>query len=235
MDAGYGYLLKQKIRQITDEWLMEDENMALWLGYGDENLTASKRRILITKFVGEAYELLQQPNYDGFRRNCFAKTGCLLTADGSEDDLVKPEGLLNYKPIPTSNSDSEIEAEIVVPEPDEAPEDIIVPESDEEELGEENNIILEKEDCDDENDRLYNVKLVGTKIRGLYEGSGWSTGTIKYYNSKIDKYLVEFDDKSTDLIKEEEIDGIEICFVVENEKRKKRVDYRALHNGDDSE
>ena len=37
------------------------------------------------------------------------------------------------------------------------------------------------------------------------------------------------------LIKEEEIDGIEICFVVENEKRKKRVDYRALHNGDDSE
>ena len=134
MDAGYGYLLKQKIRQITDEWLMEDENMALWLGYGDENLTASKRRILITKFVGEAYELLQQPNYDGFRRNCFAKTGCLLTADGSEDDLVKPEGLLNYKPIPTSNSDSEIEAEIVVPEPDEAPEDIIVPESDEEEL-----------------------------------------------------------------------------------------------------
>ena len=89
-------------------------------------------------------------------------------------------------------------------------------------LGEENNIILEKEDCDDENDRLYNVKLVGTKIRGLYEGSGWSTGTIKYYNSKIDKYLVEFDDKSTDLIKEEEIDGIEICFVVENKKRKKK-------------
>ena len=48
-------------------------------------------------------------------------------------------------------------------------------------------------------------------------------------------YLVEFDDKSTDYIKEEEVDGIEMCFVVEKEKRKKRVDYRALHNGDDSE
>ena len=51
--------------------------------------------------------------------------------------------------------------------------------------------------------------MVGSKIRGLYEGSGWNTGTIKYYNSKLDKYLLGFDD----LIREEDIDGVELFFV----------------------
>ena len=31
---------------------------------------------------------------------------------------------------------------------------------------------------DDENERVYNVKLVGNKICGLYEGSRWNTGTV---------------------------------------------------------
>ena len=64
-------------------------------------------------------------------------------------------------------------------------------------------------EIDDENDRVYNVNFVGNKIRGLYEGSGWNTGTIKYYNSKLDKYLLAFDDGSDDLFREEDIDDVE--------------------------
>ena len=37
-------------------------------------------------------------------------------------------------------------------------------------------------EIDDENDRVYNVKLVVDS-----EGSGWNTGTVKYYSSKLDK------------------------------------------------
>ena len=31
----------------------------------------------------------------------FEKTGCLITADGSEDDNINPEGLPNYKVLPS--------------------------------------------------------------------------------------------------------------------------------------
>ena len=85
-------------------------------------------------------------------------------------------------------------------------------------------------EIDDENDRVYNVNLVGTKIRGLYEGSGWNTGTIKYYNSKLDKYLLGFDDGSDDLIREEDIDDVELFFV-DKPKRSQRVDYSAMAKG----
>jgi hypothetical protein len=78
-------------------------------------------------------------------------------------------------------------------------------------------------EIDDENDRVYNVNFVGNKIRGLYEGSGWNTGTIKYYNYKLDKYSLVFDDGSDDLIREEDIDGVELFFV-DKPKRSHRVD-----------
>ena len=72
---------------------------------------------------------------------------------------------------------------------------------------------IETEDVDDEDDRIYDDNLVGTQIRGHYEGSGWHTGTIEYYNSELDKYLVLFEDESEDLIKVEDIDGVDIKFM----------------------
>lgn len=72
---------------------------------------------------------------------------------------------------------------------------------------------IETEEEDDEDDRIYDDNLVGTQIRGHYEGSGWHTGTIEYYNSELDKYLVLFEDESEDLIKVEDIDGVDIKFM----------------------
>ena len=80
-------------------------------------------------------------------------------------------------------------------------------------------------EIDDENDRVYNVNLVGNKICRLYEGSGWNTGTVKYY--KLDQYLLVFDDGSEDLIREEDIEMI----FVDKPKRSHRVDYSAMTKG----
>ena len=55
----------------------------------------------------------------------------------------------------------------------------------------------------------------------------WNTGTIKYYNYKLDKYSLVFDDGSDDLIREEDIDGVELFFV-DKPKRSHRVDYSAM-------
>jgi len=57
------------------------------IGY-DSKLTASERRILISHWVGEAWNKLCAPEYDNLRRRCWEKTGCLMTADGSEDPSV---------------------------------------------------------------------------------------------------------------------------------------------------
>ena len=100
VDAGYAELLKVKVRQAHYKWLDSDENADKW--YGEDNqFTASERRILITHWVGEAQKALVDERYDRFRREISERTGCLLTADGSSDGLVRPEELPDYKVPPT--------------------------------------------------------------------------------------------------------------------------------------
>ena len=52
---------------------------------------------MITHWAGDAYSKLISPEYDAFRWRLFEKTGCLVTADGSDGDKITPEGLPNYK------------------------------------------------------------------------------------------------------------------------------------------
>ena len=60
-----------------------------------------KRRILRTHWVGEAYSKLMMDDYSKSRWRSFKKTGCLITADGSEDFKIEPEGLTGYTVPPT--------------------------------------------------------------------------------------------------------------------------------------
>ena len=100
-DAGYAELLKVKVRQAHYKWLDFSENADRW--YREDNqFTASERRIMITYWVEEAFNALVNERYDRFRREMFGRTGCLLTVDGSGDDLVRPEGLPGYNVPPTS-------------------------------------------------------------------------------------------------------------------------------------
>ena len=92
VDAGYAQILKVLVRQAFDRWMDNDDNADKWCS-PDKTFTAKDRRILICNWAGEAYETLLGPEYDNLRRRCFEKTVCLMMADGSEDDLITPEGL----------------------------------------------------------------------------------------------------------------------------------------------
>ena len=239
VDAGIGYLFKKLISKAQDKWLELEDNIDIWMGNSDKILSTSQRRILIAQWVGEAFEELKSPNYDNMRKRCFEKIGCLLTADGSNDDLVQPEGLKDYKvmpPLPMPGP--EVCAEFVVPEPDSEPLDI-APENDDflftstdnEDLG----IEPEQEEfdrIDDPADRVLTAKLVGRKIRGFYE-TGWHIGRLEYYNTKIQEYFVTLQDGSEDYLKEEDIDNQEVILIPENVSKvsgrvRKAVDYKKL-------
>ena len=99
VDAGMGRLLKVLVFHEQQDWLEYDQNIDLWMGNSEEKLTVKQRRILITQWVA-AYEKLRGPDYQNLRYSCFQKTCCLITADGSEDHLIKSEGLDCYVVLP---------------------------------------------------------------------------------------------------------------------------------------
>ena len=126
VDAGYGYSYKKLVAQSQDQWLELEDNVDLWMGNGSKKLSVGDRRILITQWVGEAYEKIKSSDYDHFRWRCFQKTGCLITADGSEDNEIMPEGLKDYEviePLPMQGP-SDIPAQ-VIPEALPEPSDVI--------------------------------------------------------------------------------------------------------------
>ena len=84
------------VRTVQDEWLEDDSNIDLWLGNSDQKLDVKQRRILITHWVGEAYNRLSGEQYASSRWRCFEKTGWVITANGSEDEKIQPEGLHGY-------------------------------------------------------------------------------------------------------------------------------------------
>ena len=237
IDAGYGYVFKKLIARCQNEWLENENNIDLWLGIDDRKLTAADRRILITQWAGEAADILKGSDYDHFRWRCFEKTGMLLTADGSSDDKVAPEGLKNFQVMESLPMKENDLIEIETPEPKPDPSDAIVEDElfttmeNEENLDLNSNDDLEEEREDNESDRVYNDKLIGEKIRGLYE-TGWHTGTVEYFNTKLEEYCVSFKDNSEDYIKKNDIDGEKIILVSEMSRVSGRiraqVDYRKM-------
>ena len=91
VDGGYAATLKTLINQEFFNWLDDEDNVEKWYG-AESHFTASEKCILITKWAGNGYHQLNRPSYDKFRWRLFEKTGCLITADGSEDDKINPEG-----------------------------------------------------------------------------------------------------------------------------------------------
>ena len=87
VDAGVGALLKRKAEGIQTDWMAEDKNWEEWTG---STLSASRKRILLTHWYGEAWEQV----CDSFNfALVFDKCGSSLTADGSEDHLIKLQKL----------------------------------------------------------------------------------------------------------------------------------------------
>ena len=76
-----------------DAWLDLANNLERW---DSAALSASDRRILMTRWVGEAWERFCSPAYDRLRWRAFEKTGLLVTADGTDDDKIMPESSTDY-------------------------------------------------------------------------------------------------------------------------------------------
>ena len=90
VDAGFGRMIKQKIGEAMQMWLEKEENLEMW----HDKISAKNRRILMTQWTGHAWrELVSKPV---FIRKLFEKTGCLITADGSQDEKIRPQGLDAY-------------------------------------------------------------------------------------------------------------------------------------------
>ena len=87
IDAEFGKQVKAKIGEAMEKWLVEDENLDMW----HDSLSANQRRILMTQWTGEAWRKLS--SHKMFAKKLFMKTGCLTTVDGSNDDMIKPQGL----------------------------------------------------------------------------------------------------------------------------------------------
>eukprot|EP01035_Chromulina_nebulosa_P021067 gene21067-27297_t len=142
IDGGCGAVVKMIIGQIQDEWLDVEGNLDAW--EGDPNATykldASMRRILITKWVGEAWErLTTYAAYKDTFRRCFEVTGALITADGTDDNLIRPMRGLDYT-VPLSIIDLTIDRV----------------------LEEQNNLAADAEgDPEDENEERENVHILG--------------------------------------------------------------------------
>ena len=174
VDAGFGQLLKTLINHKFTEWLEGDQNADRW--YGHTSFTARERRILISNWAGNAYNDLIGEKYEGFRWLQFEKTGCLITADGSEDHKISPEGLDGYKVPPPLLLDPALEPSqgntTSASDPILEELDRIEPSAEEFE-----DCVLKEVDCleDKVEDRIQDHDLKGKKMQVLYD-SGWFLG-----------------------------------------------------------
>jgi len=90
VDAGCGQMMKVKIGEALERWLEEKDNLEKW----HDRLSAKERRILLTQWTGEAWSHCCTDHH--FFKRLFEKTGCLMTADGSDDANISPQGLKDY-------------------------------------------------------------------------------------------------------------------------------------------
>ena len=208
VDAGYAQILKVLIGQAQRKWLDDEENAEKWYGH-ESSFSAKERRILITHWVGEAYKKLAGSEYDNLRLRVWQKTGCLMMADGSEDGLIKREGLKSYIVPPPAL----LEPSVSLPQAEEISvigEDRVVDEAGPNEQEEQEYNLSESEVMEDKyEDRDFSDKLVGSKVTALYE-NGWFTGTIEYYNAKLKEYKVNYLDNTSDFVSPDDFDGVEV-------------------------
>jgi hypothetical protein len=127
VDAGLGGLVKFKMSQEFEKWLEVDDNLHQW---EDGSVSASDKRVLLTRFLGSAWEeIFSNPHYHP--RTYFERTGSLMTVDGSEDNLIQIKGCSYTVPPPRTDNfydDDSDEEEVPSEEPLVPDEDIDVDE-----------------------------------------------------------------------------------------------------------
>ena len=87
IDRGLGRHVKIYMGQEEDEWLEDDDNLTKW---EDNKLTACDRRVLIATWFSKACKRALEGRA---KRKYFEHAGALMTADGTDDNLIKLEGV----------------------------------------------------------------------------------------------------------------------------------------------
>ena len=87
IDRGLGRQVKIYLGDAMDAWLDDEDNLAKW---ENNSLTASDRRILLADWF---YKACLKALEGDAKRTYFEHAGALLTADGTDDDLIKLEGV----------------------------------------------------------------------------------------------------------------------------------------------
>ena len=214
VDAGLAHMLKVLIRQAHRDWLDQEENADKW--YGNESkFSVSDRRILITHWVGKAWKKLCSSGYENLRRRFWEKTGCLITAEGSDDEKITPEGLTSY-PVPPPYD--YIPATEALPVPNEAiGEDIedneVTKVSEEIENDNGKDAADDGDEWEDHEDNcVSDAPYCGRRMKVLYE-TDWHIGNVMYFNEHLQKYYIKYDDHSKDYNGEENIGMAEVCVI----------------------
>ena len=145
--------------------------------------------------------------YSNTRYRCFEKTGCLITADGSEDNKICPEGLTDYVVPPPLPVNVSIEMEPFIPVPAEDVPDVDVSDD----MDELDDIETSEERIDLAANRTINHVLVNRTVNVYYDE--WYTGTTTWYNTKLDECRVLYADKSEDYLKLDDFTGVDVILI----------------------
>jgi len=88
VDRGYGKHVKHEFGNMQDDWCEENEENYQWREEG--RLSASDRRILASHWLAKAVKKVNE-NLAALEKY-LGHAGLLMTADGSDDELIKLEG-----------------------------------------------------------------------------------------------------------------------------------------------
>ena len=94
VDNGVGRAIKLRMGDLLDDWLAEGNNLDRWSGSKSLSMTASDRRVLLTKLIADAWERVCEAL--DFEKAALP-TGALMTIDKSGDEGIRPQGLLEQQ------------------------------------------------------------------------------------------------------------------------------------------
>ena len=94
IDRGVGKTLRSVgIREGLEVWLEEKDNRKLWTR---KRISAQMRRELSMEWLGDAWQQIFEEKYKKLRTSAWEATGSLISADGSDDHKIVPQGLANW-------------------------------------------------------------------------------------------------------------------------------------------
>ena len=94
IDAGYGALIKSIKTRVQDDWLTDPKHPERWEEWTGERVSASRKRIMLTWWFGEAHELAcAQFDFP----LVFTQVGHFITVDMSFDSRLKLQGVSHFQ------------------------------------------------------------------------------------------------------------------------------------------